>query len=171
MKFTLHFPPCFYAGPARVFLIGLVLAVNMETVWAALGKAPSPSPPSAPASSPTARQLAATPTVQSSLYTRHEVPLENGTAVWEFATPAGVVFAIQWRGPVLPDLSRFLGDYFNTFHRETAQARRSGRHNAPVNIERTDLVIRSYGRMRNFFGHAYAPDLIPAGVVITDVLQ
>lgn len=169
---TFHKLPLLGACLARVFLLSGILVLNAETARAALGQPPSrPAASAAPASSPKARQLAATPTLQSSLYTRHEVQLDNGTTVWEFATPAGVVFAVQWRGPVLPDLSHLLGDYFKTFHQETAQARAVGRHGSPVNIERHDLVIRSNGRMRNFFGHAYAPDLVPAGVVVTDVLQ
>jgi hypothetical protein len=32
-------------------------------------------------------------------------------------------------------------------------------------------VVRSNGRMRNFFGDAQAPALIPSGVNIHDVLQ
>ena len=157
---------------ARVLLISGVLTVNAGTTWAALGQKPSlPTASSAPSSSPNAKQLATAPTVQSGLYTRHEVQLDSGTTVWEFATPAGVVFAVQWRGPVLPDLSSLLGDYFKTFHQETAQARTLGRHGSPGNIEGPDLVVRSNGRMRNFFGHAYALDLVPAGVVVTDVLR
>ncbi|OGB33544.1 MAG: hypothetical protein A3F78_17655 [Burkholderiales bacterium RIFCSPLOWO2_12_FULL_61_40] len=164
--------PFYCAHPARVVLVCGVLTVNAGTTWAALGQKPSlPTASSAPSSSPNAKQLATAPTVQSSLYTRHEIQLDSGTTVWEFATPAGVVFAVQWRGPVLPDLGHLLGDYFKVFHQETAQARTLGRHGSPVNIERQDLVIRSNGRMRNFFGHAYAPELVPAGVVIADVLQ
>lgn len=164
--------PFYCAYLARALLISGVLAVNAGTAWAALGQKLSLSTASsAPSSSPKAKQLATAPTLQPSLYTRHEVQLDSGTTVWEFATPAGVVFAVQWRGPVLPDLSSLLGDYFKTFHQETAQARALGRHGSPVNIERRDLVVRSNGRMRNFFGHAYAPDLVPAGVLVTDVLQ
>lgn len=164
--------PFYCACPVRVLLVSGILAANAGTAWASLGQKPSlPTASSAASTSPSAKQLATTPTVQSSLYTRHEVQLDSGTTVWEFATPAGVVFAVQWRGPVLPDLSSLLGDYFKTFHQETAQARTLGRHGSPVNIERHDLVIRSNGRMRNFFGHAYAPDLVPAGVVVADVLQ
>lgn len=113
---------------------------------------------------------ATAPVAPPSSYTLHEVQLENGTTVLEYATPAGLVFAVAWRGPVLPDLSALLGGYFNTFKRETEQARMMGKRGAPVNIERDDLVVRSSGRMRNFFGHAYAPALVPAGVNIKDVL-
>lgn len=156
----------------RILLLGLVLASSASEGMAALGKAPSTLPAASSASpAPGARLLAATPTAQSSLYTLHEVQLENGTTVREYATPAGLVFAISWRGPVLPDLSTLLGDYFNTFKVETDQTRMTGRRGSPVNMERDGLVVRSNGRMRNFFGHVYAPGLIPAGVNIKDVLQ
>jgi hypothetical protein len=105
------------------------------------------------------------------VYTRHEVQLENGTTVREFVTPEGLVFAVAWRGPVLPDLQALLGNYFKTFKAETEQARTMGRRGSPVSIERDGLIIRSSGRMRNFFGYAYAPSLVPAGVNISDVLQ
>lgn len=157
-------------GTVRVLLVGLVLAAGAGEGVAALGKAPSMLPASASAA-PAARLLAATPITPSSLYTLHEVQLETGTTVREFATPAGLVFAISWRGPVLPDLSALLGDYFNAFKRETEQARMTGRRGSPVNMESDGLVVRSNGRMRNFFGHAYAPNLVPAGVNIKDVLQ
>jgi hypothetical protein len=82
-----------------------------------------------------------------------------------------VVFAVAWRGPVLPDLSDLLGNYFDTFKREIDQARATGRRGGPVNIQRADLVVQSNGRMRNFFGHAFAPTLIPAGVNVNDLLR
>lgn len=111
------------------------------------------------------------PAAQSGLYVLHETVLENGTRVREYATPSGVVFAVAWRGPVLPDLSALLGDYFTTFKAETDSARLTGKRGSPVYLERADLVVRSNGRMRNFFGHAYAPALTPSGVNIKDVLE
>lgn len=77
---------------------------------------------------------------------------------------------MSWRGPVLPDLGSLLGGYFQTFKREVEQARLNGKRGSPVQIDRADLVVRSNGRMRQFFGYAYAPDLIPTGVNIQDVL-
>ncbi len=70
----------------------------------------------------------------------------------------------------MPDLTLLLGDYFKTFKLETEQARLRGRRGSPVNIERADLIVRSNGRMRGFFGYAYVPGLVPAGVNIQDVL-
>jgi hypothetical protein len=153
-------------------LLGVALAVSAGEAMAALGTAPS-IPPAASPSSPVsgARALSAASSTQSTVYTRHEVQLENGTTVREFVTPEGLVFAVAWRGPVLPDLQALLGNYFKTFKAETEQARTMGRRGSPVSIERDGLIIRSSGRMRNFFGYAYAPSLVPAGVNISDVLQ
>ncbi|MDO9198614.1 DUF2844 domain-containing protein [Rhodoferax sp.] len=156
----------------RMLLLGLVLAGSGGDGVAALGNAPSIFPAGSSASPmPGPKALAARSAVQSNLYTLHEVQLEDGTTVREYATPAGLVFAISWRGPVLPDLRALLGDYFSTFKLETDQARMTGRRGSPVNMEGAGLVVRSNGRMRNFFGHAYAPALIPVGVNIKDVLQ
>lgn len=156
----------------RMLLLGLVLAGSAGDGVAALGKAPSILPAASSGSpAPGPKALATRSAVQSNLYTLHEVQLENGTTVREYATPAGLVFAISWRGPVLPDLRALLGDYFSTFKLGTDQARMAGRRGSPVNMESAGLVVRSNGRMRNFFGHAYAPALIPVGVNIKDVLQ
>ena len=153
----------------------------VQPAWAALGQivsrpvaAPS-SPPlltSPSASAPAnARILAPPPVARPGLYTVQKTQLDNGTTVQEYATPAGLVFAVAWQGPVLPDLYVLLGNYFSTFKFETDQARLQGRRGAPVDMSRDGLVVRSNGRMRNFFGHAYVADLVPAGVSIKDILQ
>ena len=163
----------FWIDTVRVLLLCLLMAASTGgEVMAALGQAPSTFQAASSAfSAPSARRLAATPAAQSSLYTLHEVQLETGTSVREYATLAGQVFAVSWRGPVLPDLNNLLGDYFNAFKLETDKARLAGRRGSPVTVERDGLIISSKGRMRNFFGHAYAPALVPAGVDIKDVLQ
>jgi len=153
-------------------LLGLLLAISAGAATATLGQSPSVAGAAAASSGvPAAKMQAVTPGAQSSLYTLHEVQLENGTSVREYATPAGIVFAVSWQGPVLPDLSALLGNYFSTFKLETERVRAAGRRGGPVGIDHADLVVQSSGRMRNFFGHAYAPALIPAGVNIKDVLQ
>jgi hypothetical protein len=145
-------------------LLGLLLAISAGAATATLGQAPwAAGAGAASAAVPATKMQAVTPGAQSSLYTLHEVQLE-------YATPAGIVFAVSWQGPVLPDLSALLGTYFNTFKLETERARAAGRRGGPVSIEHPDLVVQSGGRMRNFFGHAYAPALIPAGLNIKDVL-
>ena len=155
----------------RTALLGLALAASVDQAMATLGQTPSgPVTPVTPMA-PGAKRQATTPVAQSGLYTLHETLLENGTSVREYATPAGVVFALAWRGPVLPDLSQLLGNYFPAFKAATEQARMAGKRGSPVNIESGGLVVSSGGRMRDFFGYAYAPALIPTGVNVKDVLQ
>ena len=157
----------------QLLLCGGLLAASAIPAMAALGQAPTPSTPSTLATTPgtSSKKLTTASAVSSSLYSIHEGTLDNGTAVREFATPEGVVFAVTWRGPVLPDLSELLGNYFATFKFEVAQSRGAGRRGAAVNIQRDELVVQSNGRMRHFFGYAYAPALVPASVNVHDVLQ
>ena len=159
----------FMLKPTLLSLLGAVFAVMASPAMAALGQAPSRLVAAAPASG--VRMLAIAPSARAGSHTVQETKLENGTIVREFATPAGLVFALAWQGPVLPDLDVLLGGYFNTFKLETEQTRLMGRLGSPVNMAREGLVVRSNGRMRNFFGHAYVIDLIPADVVIKDVLE
>jgi hypothetical protein len=156
----------------RAMVPGLGLAFGAAGAMATLGQAPSvPTPVAASAQVPAAKQLAAKPVTQNALLTVHERQLDNGTLVREYANTAGLVFAVSWRGPVLPNLSELLGGYFSSFMQQVDQARVMGKRGGPVNLESADLVIRSSGRMRSFVGHAYAPALIPPGVTIQDVLQ
>ena len=153
-------------------LAGLWLAFSAGGALAALGQAPlRPASTAATASVRAVQMLAAPPVLQTSLYSVQEVQLASGTLVREYSNLAGVVFAVTWRGPVLPNLSELLGSHFSTFKQEVEQARATGKRGGPVSISRPELVVSSGGRMRNFFGHAYAPALIPTGVNIDDLLQ
>ena len=157
--------------PVRQMLLGFCLAVSAVGVMAALGQAPSV--PAATAASPTvpaAKLSANKQVVTNSLYSVQEIQLENGTLVREYVDLAGQVFAVSWRGPVLPNLSELLGGYFSSFKQEVDLARARGSRGSSVHVQRSDLVLRSSGRMRNFYGHAYAPALVPAGITIQDVL-
>jgi hypothetical protein len=153
---------------ALVFLLG----GSAGDVFAALGQAPSPATAVASATQvPSVRRFAATTAPRSDLYTVHEAQLETGTRVLEYSNAGGIVFAVAWRGPVLPDLSELLGDHFGTFKADMAQTRALGVRGSPATVSRDTLVLRSSGRMRNFSGYAYSPALIPAGVNVKDVLQ
>ena len=160
----------FWIDFARPILFAGVLGCCADAAWAVLGQAVSAPAASVSPATP-ARRLAAASTPSSSLYTVQEVVLETGTSVQEYCNAAGVVFAVIWRGPVLPDLSVLLGGYFNTFKTEMEQVRAQGKRGSPASVARAKLVVHSSGRMRNFYGYAYAPDLIPVGVSISDVLQ
>ena len=156
-------------NPKLISLFLLIFFLFANSAWAALGQ--MSAKPATVSPSPGAKMLALVPAARLAPYTVEETRLENGTSVREYATPAGLVFAVAWQGPVLPDLSVLLGNYFNAFKLETDQARLLGRRGAPVDMSRDTLVVRSNGRMRNFFGHAYATDLVPSGVSVKDILQ
>ncbi len=153
----------------RLMLMGIVVGAAMGDAAATLGQV-FPLRPSTPSVASVSGAKAQSIT-RAAAYTIHESELESGTTVREYATPTGLVFAVSWRGPLLPDLNLLLGDYFQTFREEMRQARLAGRRGSSVNMESTALVVRSNGRMRNFFGSAYAPGLVPADVNIKDVLQ
>lgn len=150
--------------------VGLCLFGSCTTALATLGEIlPEATPTPAASSSPKLAAQAAP--VRHGLYSVHETRLETGTIIKELTDSTGRVFAITWKGPVLPDFQALLGSHFDTLRTETKKARAPGRLGAPLNIEQQKVVIRSSGRMRHFSGHAFAPDLVPAGVNINDALQ
>ncbi len=99
-------------------------------------------------------------------YQVYELQTDTGVVVREYLSTAGVVFAVAWEGPVLPNLRQLLGDYF-TQYTEAAQSWRGG-HGHMV-IRQDDLVVESSGRMRAFFGRAYLPQEMPQGVAESDI--
>jgi Protein of unknown function (DUF2844) len=116
------------------------------------------------------RAQAITPAAQQAFVVA-EAEFETGTFVREYALPNGVVFAVAWMGPVLPDLRQALGSHFAAFATETARARVQGQRGGPVSVEKGDLVVRSTGRMGAFSGHAYLKPLVPVGVDIHELLK
>lgn len=140
-------------GCRRAWLLSLLLLALLRPGWAALGEAPAASLTSSPNG-----------------YAVHETISNNGTRVQEFVSPVGLVFAVAWQGPVLPDLSLLLGRFHDSYRFETEQKRLAGLRGGPVALARDGLVLRSNGRMRQFFGHAYVPALVPAGLNIQDIL-
>jgi hypothetical protein len=108
--------------------------------------------------------------IQASAYTIHELTSPNGTVVREYVSGAdGRVFGVTWQGPFTPDMRQLLGNHFQQFS-QAAQAQReshAGRH--PLNIQESGLVVQTAGHMRAFFGRAYDPGLLPAGVSADEI--
>src|SRR5438477_11240057 len=48
-------------------------------------------------------------------FTVHEITTSYGTVVREYLTPADKVFAIRWRGAMLPDLRQMLSSDFGKY--------------------------------------------------------
>ena len=106
-------------------------------------------------------------TSAGSSYITRDTTLATGTQVSEYVAADGVVFAVTWEGPILPDLKALLGKYFDTMVAESAKAPRAGR--SQMAIDRPEVVINSGGHMRAFKGSAWIPVAFPAGFTAVDV--
>ena len=97
-------------------------------------------------------------------YTLHEIKTPAGTIVHEFVSSDGRVFGVAWRGPAMPPMQQILGTYFQQFSAgvQAHHAAHVGR--SPLNIQQPGLVVQSTGHPRGFFGRAYVPGMLPAGV-------
>jgi Protein of unknown function (DUF2844) len=99
-------------------------------------------------------------------YTVHEIQTPNGTVVHEYVSPAGKVFAVTWKGPLMPDLGQTLGAYAAQYQAAASAPHIGHRH---LSVDTSDVVIRSDGHMRLFTGYAYVPSLLPTNLSISDI--
>lgn len=96
----------------------------------------------------------------------HEIQLPSGTVLRQYVSPAGMVFAVSWRGPSLPDLRQVLGRYFEQY---TEAVKTPDGGPGPRVTQQPGLVAQSGGHMRAFFGRAYVPKLLPRGVLAGEI--
>ena len=99
-------------------------------------------------------------------YTVNELTLDSGTVVREYVSADGKVFAVTWKGPVLPDLQQTLGTYFQEF-KAAAATPHSGHHH--LNVDHPEFVMRSGGHMRAWSGKAYVPALLPPNFSLSEI--
>jgi hypothetical protein len=104
-------------------------------------------------------------------YSVDEITTASGL-VREYVSPAGVVFAVSWSGSSMPNLRQTFGTYFTQFQ-AAVQARRAQQplfrgHNH-LEIHTPGLVVHAMGHMRQFFGIAYVPALMPTNVSVSDL--
>lgn len=146
----------------KTWVTAFLVTFMMSSSWAGLGNAPAHFGPGAkPAQARAASTGAAT-------YTDLERTLDSGTTVHEYVDASGVVFAVSWSGPYLPDLKEILGDA--PFDKMVSQANRmpkGGR--SPLVLKRRDLVVESGGHMGAFQGRAWLPDQLPPGFKPGDI--
>jgi|SRR6185312_4351611 len=104
-------------------------------------------------------------------YSVQEITAASGTVVREFISPAGVVFAVSWSGPAMPNLQQTLGTYFAKYQTAVKAQRTSGSrsgHNH-LQVRTPSLVVHAGGHMRQYFGLAYVPALLPQNVSVSDL--
>jgi hypothetical protein len=99
-------------------------------------------------------------------FTLHQISLASGTVVREYVSPAGMVFAISWQGPTLPDLQQLLGRYFEQY---SAAVRPQDAGPGSRRTQGSGLVVQSGGHMRAFYGRAYLQQMLPRGVLAEDI--
>jgi hypothetical protein len=99
-------------------------------------------------------------------YTVHEIQTATGTAVREYVTPAGKVFAVAWRGRQMPDLKQMLGAYFQQYSTAPRGAHPNHAHFA---LTQPNFVLQSSGHMRAYSGRAYDPQLLPKNVAVSEI--
>jgi hypothetical protein len=100
-------------------------------------------------------------------YTVHEM-VADGNTIKEFATTAGIVFAVSWRGISKPDLSVLFGSYYDEYKASLEAAPKlKGKRSASVQTSR--MILKRGGHMRDQRGFAYIPSLVPAGLKLGDL--
>ena len=140
----------------------------------ALGFAASGAPPALAALGGSEASIPADGQLQSSAQARSfaastidvrdtTVLTPSGVTVHEYSGTAGVVFAIAWSGPTMPDLQQLLGSYFPAYA-AWLKANPPQSYRAPVEVRDARIVAHAWGHMRAYEGSAYAPALLPPGV-------
>jgi hypothetical protein len=97
---------------------------------------------------------------------KQELQLPSGTVVTEYVGDNGLVYAVTWHGPSLPNLQLLLGNHFADL--KAAAQQPAVRHRL-VRVNTPDIVIESSGKMRAFTGRAWVPTLLPSGVTAADI--
>ncbi|WP_206950712.1 DUF2844 domain-containing protein [Trinickia acidisoli] len=165
------------AAVPAAFVLCALTAVTLPA-RAALGGSPMPTP--AGATTTTLAHIAhaaaagtgassTAATAAPAQYSVRATTYSSGTSVREYLGTDGNVFGIAWNGPRMPDLQSLLGNYFPQYASgvQALHAARPGR--GPVDVEQSNLVVRSGGHMGSFFGQAWLPSALPAGVTGADI--
>ena len=104
--------------------------------------------------------------VAGARFTVQEMQTSEGTLIREYISPQGIVFALTWQGHFMPNLRQTLGRFFAPYN-NSVQAVRKGR--SAVSVVTPELIVHSRGRPRAFFGLAYLPQALPAGVTLDEL--
>jgi len=102
-------------------------------------------------------------------YSIRESVLASGTSVREYVARDGVVFAVAWSGPRIPNLRELLGKHFNSYVGALEQRRAAGSMSGSAAVYGGDAVVRSVGHMGAFAGLAYLPARLPPSVSPSDL--
>ena len=96
-------------------------------------------------------------------YDVREITSNTGTRVRQYLNRDGVVFAVGWDGPVVPNLQRLLGTYYPQYAAAIAAQEHPGLHRG-IRVASAELIVEAGGHLRAYAGRAYLPALTPPGV-------
>lgn len=152
----------------RILMTGLLLPAAALSCQASLGRALT-AYPNLGTNAVRAHVLAAASgaAATSAAYTVNSTVLANGTTVREYVGADGLVFAVSWSGPFLPDLRTLLGDYFTTMTTEAARHPKAG--HSQLYVKDPAVTIESTGHMRAYAGRAWINARLPAGFNTQDI--
>ena len=153
----------------RIKIAMLTAALVPLSSYAALGGAPVTAASAPLMLRAVTTQSAATPAssqpasgaISAAPYSVRQSVDTNGVTIREYVLPANTVFAVTWDGPVRPNMRVLLGSYFANY---VAAGQTSVHGSGPLIEGNDDFRIESAGRLGRFFGMAWVPRLIPAGV-------
>jgi uncharacterized protein DUF2844 len=137
-------------------LVGATFLASASSAWAALGQ------PAASIENDRAAMQGELKVISADAFSVRQITTPGGTVVNEYVSPSGLVFGVSWRGPVYPNLSQLLGNYFAQF--QSAARAQAPLHRRHIFVHTPELVAESGGHMRDFRGRAYLPASLPPGV-------
>ena len=173
MTQPVHAPPGPKAAPVgkAAWVLAIALASPWSGAWADLGGKPISTGGTAAAVLHSLQTVTVSAKSSSSTsYSVQVVTLETGTSVTEYMNSAGVVFAVQWSGRVLPDYAQVLGTQVQTFRSALQTSGQAGRRSGAVGVSQNGLVVSSSGHMGSYQGYAYLTSLVPDGVDVLALL-
>jgi hypothetical protein len=100
-------------------------------------------------------------------YAVHEYKYDE-TAVREYVSTSGIVFAIAWNGFTHPDLALLLGPYLGEYEEALRQGAGTG-DRSRLEVKTKGVVVQKWGYMRNLQGRVFAPELIPPRVTVDEI--
>lgn len=141
--------------PVLILSLALLSTLGMRPAHAALGERADSI------DSERAALKATLAVTTAASYRVHALTLPGGTVLREFVNGDGLVFAVAWNGPFMPDLSHLLGAYYSRWLAGEIGERVPRKY---ASYNDGEVIIESSGHARSFTGRAFLPAAIPAGV-------
>jgi len=98
------------------------------------------------------------------VYTVERMATVSGINVNEYLGSDGRVFAVSWRGMRPPNLAVLLGTYFKQYTEAAKAGGLTARGLHHASVRGNDVEVEMAGHMRDMWGRAILPAMLPPGV-------